>query len=187
MKSGLMIWISIVLLVVTIDAKPNRGPIDIKAQLFEFDSNSQNFTATGKVKIKQDNVYLTGGKTVYKQKTQQIIMKGNVNIKKGPLFMTARHVVADINQNIVTAFGEVEIRYRDYIGKAQKASFNIEKMKVLLNSASINQGRDSLKADSIFLDMKNNQITSKGNTQIKTMPDTQSTIKAPKKDIQKRD
>ena len=150
--------------------KQKSAPIDIQANIFEFHTVTQDFSAIGNIRFKKGDVHITGGRVRYDHRAQQVIISQNVHVKKGPLAMYSKEVRADINQNAVQAVGDVKIKYRDYIGTAQKASFNIDQMKVLLKSARVKEGVDLLKADTIIIDIKNNRITSKGNTQVKTVP-----------------
>lgn len=78
-------------------ASPEKGPVDLKADHLEFLQESQTYIANGSVSIIQGEKKITGDHLIFKTRTGDLDLKGNVQIQDKLSLIRSDHLNLNLN------------------------------------------------------------------------------------------
>ena len=169
MKLKKTLALAIVCLVISganLYAADSNKPIDLSADVVEYDTETGVITATGSVKMLQDNATLTGNIAKYNNKTKEGFVGGNVLVKKENLTIKAAQVVTAGN-NQITATGDVVATEADKILTGPKIDYYMDKEYAIIpENAKITMADGTMTADKLEAYTRDNHIFAEGNVHI---------------------
>tara|TARA_A100001015_G_scaffold298915_1_gene382306 strand:+ start:162 stop:713 length:552 start_codon:yes stop_codon:yes gene_type:complete len=152
-------------------AIPNDDTVLLKAKSFEFDGENNLFSAKGNVNIIYGKLKIWAKKGYYKKNSKILEAKGRVIAKQKKMTLYCKHLKALLKKDTIEAKGRVKVLFLDYVGTADRLVYNLKEEKAfLIGDPKVVQGRDTLKAEKIIMNFKNNTIQTKGKTKIKVIP-----------------
>lgn len=141
-------------------------PVDLAADVLEYDMESGLLTATGSVKMIQDGAVLTGSAAQYNSKTKEGRVTGNVFVKKEDLTMKAAQVVTEGNNHLV-ATGDVVVTKADRVLTGPKVDYYIDKeYAVIPENPKVTMPDGTMTANKLEAYMKENHMVATGNVHI---------------------
>lgn len=151
----------------SIYAADGNKPVDLSADVLEYDMESGLLTATGSVKMVQDGAVLTGSAAKYNQKTKDGLITGGVFVKKEDLTMKAAQVIT-AGDNHLTAIGdEVVVTKGDRVLTGPKIAYDLEKeYAVIPENAKASMPDGVMTAQKLEAYTKDNRIVATGNVHI---------------------
>ena len=147
-------------------AADSNKPVDLSADVLEYDTETGVITATGSVKMLQENAILTGEIAKYNNKTKEGFVSGNVLVKRDNLTIKAAQVVTE-GSNQITATGDVVATEADKILTGSKIDYYIDKEYAIIpENAKITMTDGTMTANKLEAYLKDNHIFAEGNVRI---------------------
>lgn len=141
-------------------------PVDLAADVLEYDAATGIIEATGSVRMLQDNAVVTGAKAQYNSKTEEGYITGGVIMHKDDLRMEAANIKITGNAH-VTADGNVMIAKGDRVLTGPQVDYFMDKEYVIINSnAKITMPDGTMTADKMEAYLGENRIIGTGNVHI---------------------
>ena len=141
-------------------------PMDMSADVIEYDSTTGVMTATGSVKMIQENAVVTGAKAIYNTKSKEADIIGGVHMVKEDLDLTAANVKSINNQHII-AVGDVVMVKGTSTLTGPQADYFVDRDYVLINSdARISMPDGVMTSDKLEHYVKENRAVGTGNVHI---------------------
>ena len=152
-------------------AIPEPKKVILTAKLFDFDGENTVFTAKGNVNIEYEKLKIWAKKSRNSKNSKQLEAEGRVIAKQKNMTLYCNHLKALLKKDSIEAKGRVKLLFLDYVGTAEKLVYDLKKEKAfLMGNPKVVQGKDSIKAEKIIMNFKNNTIQTKGKTKIKVIP-----------------
>ncbi|WIW71050.1 LptA/OstA family protein [Anaerosinus gibii] len=111
----------------------NDKPIDLSADVIEYDSTTGMMTATGSVKMVQENAVITGMKATYNTKSKEAEIDGGVRMVKEDMDLTAANVRSIDNKHVI-AVGDVVLVKGTSTLTGPQVDYFLDQDYVLINS-----------------------------------------------------
>lgn len=111
----------------------NDKPIDLSADVIEYDSTTGMMTATGSVKMVQENAVITGMKATYNTKSKEAEIDGGVRMVKEDMDLTATNVRSIDNKHVI-AVGDVVLVKGTSTLTGPQVDYFLDQDYVLINS-----------------------------------------------------
>ncbi len=111
----------------------NDKPIDLSADVIEYDSTTGMMTATGSVKMVQENAVITGMKATYNTKSKEAEIDGGVRMVKEDMDLTAANVRSIDNKHVI-AVGDVVLVKGTSTLIGPQVDYFLDQDYVLINS-----------------------------------------------------
>lgn len=111
----------------------DNKPMDLAADEIEYDSVSGVMTATGSVRMTQEDSVVTGSRAVYNTKSKEAEITGGVQMVKGDMRLQAARVVSQDNQHVM-ALGGVTVVKGDTTLTGPQAEYFADREYVLVPS-----------------------------------------------------
>ena len=147
-------------------AADSNKPVDLSADILEYDTETGVITATGSVKMLQENAILTGENAKYNNKTKQGIVNGNVLVKKDNLTMNAAQVAMEENNHLI-AIGNVIVTEADRVLTGPRVDYYIDKEYALIpENAKVTMNDGTITSNKLEAYTKENHIFAEGNVHI---------------------
>ncbi|MBP2632645.1 MAG: OstA family protein [Firmicutes bacterium] len=141
-------------------------PVDISGDVIEYDSTTGMMTATGSVKMLQDNAIVTGAKAEYNSKNKQGKVTGGVHFVKEDIDMTSESVTS-LDENHIVAVGNVVMKKAESTLYGPQVDYYSDKQYAIINTdARIVNPDGTLTADKLESYMADNRIVGTGNAHI---------------------
>lgn len=142
--------------------------VDIESDQFEFDGKTNKILATGGVTVTQGEIVLKSPRALYEKAKQIIQLLDGVHITHNELKMTCDSATAFGLEDKVDAVGRVHYTYKDIVGDADRAVYDITKQTIVLTGSPITrQGEDQLVAEMVIVDLKSKKVITKGKAKVK--------------------
>lgn len=142
--------------------------VDIESDKFEFDGVTNKILATGGVTVKQGDIVLKSPRALYEKAKQIIHLLDHVEITHNELRMTCDKAVAFGLEDRVDATGHVHYTYKDIVGDADRAEYDMNEQVIVLTGSPITrQGEDQLVAETVIVDLKSKKVITKGKAKVK--------------------
>jgi lipopolysaccharide transport protein LptA len=141
--------------------------ININADMFEVDAKANIVVASGNVVVKQKDVTLYGKKALYNQKKQLIKVIDGVRMVRGDMLLTCNQANADGANDIIKALGNVYFTFSNIKGTAENAKYNLKTQTILLlGKPHAWKGKDEIFGETIYIDLKEEKITTRGKAKV---------------------
>ena len=127
--------ISIIYFLISSVLQATTSNIEIMADQFELDANTNLIKVLGNIKVVQNNIVLTGDRGQYNQKMQSIKLYDNIKIMRDSMKLTCDFVEADGKNNIIIAKQNVQFSLNEIKGSANNSFFDIEKNTIEFTGA----------------------------------------------------
>ncbi|MBT6121376.1 hypothetical protein HOH45_07940 [bacterium] len=142
--------------------------IVITADVFELDGLTNEFVASGNVRVIQEDIVIVGDKATFDKDKNLIQLFGNIELKKGKMNITCKTLNAYGKKQKIKAFGGVNFNYEDIKGSCEIAEYDTKSQLLVLNGdAEAWQFGNRLNGDRIFIDLKGQKIRTQGKAKVK--------------------
>jgi len=146
--------------------------VHIESDVFEFDGVKNKILATGHVVVTQRDIVLKSPRALYDKAKQVIQLLDNVELTHVELHLTCDEATAFGDEDKVEAVGHVHYTYRDIVGDADRAVYDMNKQTIVLTgSPTTRQGEDQLVADTVIVDLKRKKVITQGKAKVKLSVD----------------
>lgn len=150
----------------SIYAADSAKPVDLSADVLEYDMETGLLTATGSVKMTQDGAVLTGSAATYNQKTKDGLITGGVFVKKEDLTMKAAQV-ATAGDNHITAIGDAVVTKGDRVLTGPKIEYYTDtEYAIVPENAAASMPDGVMTAQKLEAYTKENRIIATGSVHI---------------------
>ncbi len=123
--------------------------------------------ASGNVVVNQNDMTLYGRMAQFDQDRQWVHLFGPVTLRQGEMVLTSKEIKAYSQENRVDAMGNVQFRFGDIHGTADKTSYERMRQRVQLEGRpKAWQGTDEISGQSISIDLKRGKIITKGDAKV---------------------
>ncbi|MEG6585065.1 LptA/OstA family protein [Dendrosporobacter sp. 1207_IL3150] len=141
-------------------------PVELAADVIEYDSTTGIMTGQGTIKLTQGNAVVTGSNVNYNTKTQEAVITGGVKLVQDNAVMTAEELRSYDNNHII-ASGDVELVKGDNTLTGPQIDYYADKSyAVINNNARLKMPDGIMTANKIEAYMSDNQIVGTGNVHI---------------------
>lgn len=142
--------------------------IVITADVFELDGLTNEFVASGNVRVIQEDIVIVGDKATFDKDKNLIQLFGNIELKKRKMNITCKTLNAYGKKQKIKAFGGVNFNYEDIKGSCEIAEYDTKSQLLVLNGdAEAWQFGNRLNGDRIFIDLKGQKIRTQGKAKVK--------------------
>ncbi len=146
--------------------------VHIDSDQFELDGVTNKVLATGHVVVTQRDIVLKSPRALYDKAKQTIELLDGIELIHNELRLTCDSATAFGQQDKVEAIGHVHYTYRDIIGDADKAVYDMTKQTIVLTGSPVTrQGEDQLVAETVIVDLKRKKVTTQGKAKVKLSVD----------------
>jgi lipopolysaccharide export system protein LptA len=141
-------------------------PVDISGDVIEYDSTTGMMTATGSVRMIQENAVVTGAKAEYNSKKKEGRITGGAHLVKEDIDMTSDSVTS-LDENHIVAVGNVVMKKAESTLYGPQVDYFSDRQYAVINSnARIVNPDGTLTADKLEAYMAENRAVGTGNAHI---------------------
>lgn len=163
-------WVWIFLFLVGTSLFASRRPdltIDVAADVFSLDANTNQVVAKGHVVVKQRNVVVKGDSALYDRAADKVHLTGRVVLTQGKTVMTCTQIEVFGVENRVVAKGDVRVQSGEIIGTSGGADYFLDDDYVVLwDRPEVKTLRDLATGDKVIIDFKKQFIRSSGSSRL---------------------
>lgn len=144
----------------------DEQPMNLSADVLEYDSDSGLVQATGAVHMRRGDAVVTGSRAEYNSRTQEGRVTGGVVLNKEDLRMTAAEVRTSGNAHIL-ADGGVVVKKADKVLTGPQVDYYTDKEYVVINSnARLTMADAEMTSDRIEAYLAENRVIAAGSVHI---------------------
>lgn len=148
-------------------AAADKKPVEIEADVIDYNTTTGIMTAQGNVKLTQDGAVMTGSQGEYDTKKQEAYIYGGVTIAREGATLTASEVRSYENNNHLIAAGNAVLTKDANRATGPKMDYYVDKNYVVLPEAGrVTTADGTMTADYMFAYLNDNRMEGKGNVHL---------------------
>lgn len=155
--------------VTQIQAAQNK-PVELSADVIEYDSVKGVMTAQGNIKMVQDNAVMTGGAAEYNTKTQEGYVTGGVRVVKEGATLLAEEVRSYANNHIVATGGPVLTKGESTLTGPKIDYYSDKQHAVVTGWAKLTMPDSVMTANQIETYFNEDRVVAEGNVHVVSQP-----------------
>lgn len=141
--------------------------VQINADIFELDGQTNQILASGNVVVHQADVVMVGGKAWYTKAKNTVKMIGGITLTKGKVELICDTVVANGLTNTIDAEGNISFHYDTIKGTSARSRFDIDQQKIFLSGNPVVwQNNDKISGDKVVIDLSTKKVQTMGQAKI---------------------
>lgn len=144
----------------------SNQPMDLTADEIEYDSVSGVATATGSVRMTQEDSIVTGSKAVYNTKNKEAEITGGVEMVKGDMRLNAARVVSKDNQHVLALGGVMVVKGDTTLIGPQAEYFAGREYVLVPSDAKVTMPDGVMTTDRLEYFMKEERAVGTGNVHV---------------------
>ena len=143
-----------------------NNPVDLSAEVIEYNSKTGLMTATGNVKLVQDNAVMTGLSVEYNTKTKEAYVTGGVKVVKEDATLTSAEVRSYENNHIIATGDAVLVKGQSKLTGPKIDYYSDRQYAVVPEAALLSMQDGFMSADQIEAYIDENKAIGTGNVHI---------------------
>ena len=150
----------------------DTAKIDIRADVFGVDAKTSVLIASGNVVVKRQDMIVKATRGRYDQAKQVVVLFDDVVLTKGAMVLNCDQITVYGRDNRVDAEGHGVFHSGTIHGQSDKVVYELNREFVTLTGyAQAWQGADEISGDTVGVDLRRKQFTTRGKARVKLSKD----------------